>query len=132
MLLAIDPGTPFEYVPLSERGETDPTTFTFRPMTSVDRVELSTLTSPEESMASRGAVYAVELVRRCLIGWTLRTKNPKAGEDGQPATFAVPLERDFGLVRRTSLSRVSSTVLYELAAELARREAIETADVGKS
>ncbi len=131
MLLAIDPGTPFEYVPLSERTTPDPSSFTFRPLTSVDRVELSSLSAGEDRPGSQAGALAIAVVRRCLLGWKLKAPNPKKGE-GEPETIDVPLERDFAGVRRECLSRLPSAVLFELANELFRREAVTPAEVGKS
>lgn len=131
MIIAIDPGQPFEYVPLSERDKPDPSSFTFRPLTSVDRVELSSITAGAERPGAQTGALAIAVVRRCLIGWKLKAPNPKKGE-GEAELVDVPLLRDWHGVTRESLARLPAELLYEFSNELFDREAITRADVGKS
>lgn len=123
MLIALDPSKPYEYVPVAERGGELPSTFLLRPMTTLDRVELSTISAGEDRPGSQAGTLAVAMVRRCLVGW--RNVQDAAG---QP----VELQRDWSGVTRECLSRLPSGIIMELANDLFTRESIGTAEVGKS
>jgi len=123
MILALDPAQAFEYVPLSERDKPDAATFTLRPLTTVDRVELSSITAGEERPGTLSGALAIAAVRRCLIAW-------KGVTDAKDAP--IPLVRDFSGVSRACLERLPTGLLFELANECFAREAVTPAEVGKS
>ena len=123
MLLAIDPAQPFEFVPRSQSAEPEPATFSLRPLTTVDRVELSTLSAGQDTPGMQGGALAVATVRRCLVGW----KNVQ-GRDGKP----LALERDWHGVTRECLAQIPTTIILEIAGELLKREAVTQDEAGKS
>lgn len=123
MLIALDPSKPYEFVPASERGAEYPSTFMLRPMTTLDRVELSSIGAGEDRPGSQAGALAVAMVRRCLVGW--RNVTDSAGAP-------VALERDWSGVTRECLSRLPAAIIMEIANDLFSRESIAAAEVGKS
>lgn len=127
MLIAIEPSQVFEFVPASQRNDPEPATFVCRPLTTVDRVELSTLTAGQDQPGSAGGALAVAIVRRALVGW----KNIRAkAADG--ALVDAQLERDWSGVTRACLARIRDDLILELAGELLRREQVTRDELGKS
>lgn len=132
MLIALDPAQTFELVPPSMQNDPDAEPFVFRPLTSVDRLEVNSVGVTEPDLGARIGLLSIAHVRRALVSWPLKTPNPRKGEDGQPEFVPCPLERDAGGVSRASLARIPPLVLLELANELYARERVSQADVGKS
>lgn len=123
MVVALNPSSVYEYVPVADRDAEKPSTFVLRPMTTVDRVELSSIASGEDNPGAKGGALAIAVLRRCLVSW-------RGVVDASGAE--VPLVRDWAGVTRDCLARLPAAVLFELANEVFTREAVTAADVGKS
>lgn len=157
MPIAVDPSRPYEYVLKCDRDEDgvpqdDPnadepwrrrvTRFKLKPLTVKEQATVEDALAAFDPASGKGEVMSgtqtVTILRLGLVGWAnLWSRNPKAGEDGQPDFVEVPFEvaqngKTKGQVTNACLDRLTPGWRAELANEITSRGHVSEADRGNS